>query len=247
MGLLDLPAPVFAGLDSLLSSLAPPTMRLALWGVIAAALSMGAYWLLSPQTRIAQAKADALAARRALDAYDGELAGAWPLMGRVLRTALRQLGLVTSPAVLGSLPVLALLAWLSTTYGHDFPADGADIPVRTTPQAGEARVQTVQAEADAAAEAGRQVVVVDQAGNVVERFLLSAPVPTIHKRQWWNALIGNPIGYLPDSSPLEWIELGLPQREYLPVGPSWLRAWYVVFFGVLLAASLGIKVAGRIE
>jgi hypothetical protein len=206
---------------------------------------MGAYWLLSPQARIARAKADALAARRALDAYDGELAGAWPLMGRVLRTALRQLGLVTSPAVIGSLPVLALLAWLSTTYGHAFPADGADIPVRTTPPAGAAQVQTVPA--DAPGELGPQVVVLDRSGNVVERFLLSAPVPTIHKRQWWNVLIGNPIGYLPDSSPLEWIELGLPQREYLPLGPSWLRAWYVVFFGVLLAASLAIKIAARIE
>jgi hypothetical protein len=245
MGLLDLPAPLFAGLDSLLSGLAPPTLRLALWGVIAAVVSMGAYWLLSPQTRIARAKADALAARRELDAYDGEFAAAWPLMGRVLRTALRQLGLVTSPAVIGSLPVLALLAWLSTTYGHAFPADGAAIPVRTTPQAGAAQVQMVQAEA--AAEAGHQVLVLDEAGNVVERFLLSAPVPMIHKRQWWNVVIGNPIGYLPDSSPLEWIELGLPQREYLPLGPSWLRAWYVVFLGVLLAASLAIKVAARIE
>jgi hypothetical protein len=247
VGLLDLPAPLFAGLDSLLSGLAPPTLRLVIWGVIAAALSMGAYWLLSPQKRIAQAKADALAARRALDAYEGEFGHAWPLMGRVLRTALRQLGLVTSPAILGSLPVLTLLAWLSTTYGHAFPADGADIPVRTVPQSAEARVQTVQAETPAAADLGRQVVVLDEAGNVVERFLLSAPVPTIHKRQWWNALIGNPLGYLPDSSRVEWIELGLPQREYLPVGPSWFRAWYVVFFGVLLAASLAIKAAARIE
>jgi hypothetical protein len=247
VGLLDLPAPLFAGLDGLLSSLASPTVRLVIWGVLAAALSMGAYWLLSPQARIAQAKADALAARRALDAYDGELADAWPLIGKVLRTALRQLGLVTLPAVLGSLPVLALLVWLSTTYGYAFPDDGREVPVRTQPQAGVAQVQTVQGEADAAARAEHQVVVLDEAGNLVERFPLPAPVPTIHKRQWWNALVGNPIGYLPDSSPLEWIELGLPEKEYLPVGPSWLRAWYVVFLGVLLAASLAIKITARIE
>jgi hypothetical protein len=245
VGLLDLPAPLFAGLDSVLGDLAPPIMRLAIWGIVAAVLSMGAYWLLSPQTRIAQAKADALAARRALDAYDGDLAGAWPLMGRLLGTALRQLGLVTWPALLGSLPVLALLAWLSTTYGHAFPAHDADIPVRTTPQAGQTRVQTVQA--DLAVDPGRELVVLDDSGNVVQHFALSTPVPTIHKRQWWNALIGNPLGYLPESSRLEWIELGLPQREYLPFGPPWLRAWYVVFFGVLLAASLAIKVGARIE
>ena len=240
MGLLDFPAPLFAGLDGLLSNLASPTLRLVIWGVIAAVLSMGAYWLLSPQKRIAQAKADAIAARRELDAYDGEFAHAWPLIGRVLGAAVRQLGLVTGPAVLASVPVLALLVWLSTAYGYDFPGD-ADIPVRTLPEAGAARAQPVQA------PSGHEVVVLDDAGNVVERIALSAPVPTIHKRQWWNALVGNPIGYLPDSSPLESIELGLPQREYLTVGPAWLRAWYVVFLGVLLAASLAIKFAARIE
>jgi hypothetical protein len=72
-------------------------------------------------------------------------------------------------------------------------------------------------------------------------------VPTIHKRQWWNVLVGNPLGYLPDSSRLESIELGLPQKEYLTVGPAWVRAWYVVFLGVVLAVSLAIKFAARIE
>jgi hypothetical protein len=240
VGLLDLPAPLFAGLDGLLSNLASPTLRLVIWGVIAAVVSMGAYWLLSPQKRIAQAKADAIAARRELDGYDGEFAHAWPLIGRVLSAAVRQLGLVTGPAVLASLPVLALLIWLSTAYGYAFPS-ATDIPVRTLPEAGAARAEPVQA------PSGHQVVVLDDTGNVVQRIALSAPVPTIHKRQWWNAFVGNPIGYLPDSSPLESIELGLPQREYLTVGPAWLRAWYVVFLGVLLAVSLAIKFAARIE
>ncbi len=240
MGLLDLPAPLFARLDGVLSGFAPPTLRLVVWGVVAAVVSMGVYWLFSPQTRIAQAKADALAARRALDGYDGEFAGAWPLMGRLLRTALRQLGLVTGPALLGSLPVLALLVWLSTAYGYAFPGE-AEIPVRTQPETSAARALAVQA------QSGPEVVVLDGAGNVVERISLTAPVPTIHKRHWWNALVGNPIGYLPDSSRLESIELGLPQKEYLTVGPAWLRAWYVVFLGVVLAASLAIKFAARIE
>ena len=63
MGLLDLPAPLFAWLDALFSGFASPALRLVIWGVIGAVMSMGAYWLLSPQKRIAQAKADAIAAR----------------------------------------------------------------------------------------------------------------------------------------------------------------------------------------
>jgi hypothetical protein len=54
-----------------------------------------------------------IAARTALDRFDGEFGDAWPLIRAVLGTALRQLALITWPAILSSLPVLALLVWLS--------------------------------------------------------------------------------------------------------------------------------------
>ena len=38
------------------------------------------------------------------------------------------------PAVAGSLPVLALLLWLSAAYGHAFPADDTDIAISTVPR-----------------------------------------------------------------------------------------------------------------
>jgi hypothetical protein len=240
--LFDLPAPLFAILDNGFGAVAPPVIRLVLWGLIGAVISMGAYWLLSPQGRIAEAKASALEARRELDAYDGELSGAWPLMRCMLRAALRQLGLVTAPAVLASLPVIAMLAWLSTAYGYALPAGEAPVGVHTVPEGFQARLAPSHLPA-----AEHQIVVTDQEGRVIERIPMAAPVSTIHKRQWWNALIGNPAGYLPDQAVLERVELDLPERQYLSVGPTWLRAWYVVFFTSLLVGSLAIKVAARIE
>jgi hypothetical protein len=242
VGLFDLPAPLFAWLDDVLGGFAPAWMRLVLWGVIAAATSMGAYLVLSPQRRIARAKADALAARQALDAYDGEFAGAWPLIRAVLRSAVRQLGLVTWPAIVSSLPVLALLAWMSTTYGHGFPADGDPVAIRTVPEGLGARLETVPSPVP-----HREIVVTDGGGQELQRLPWQAPVATIHKREWWNLLLGNPAGYLPDQGPLERIDLDIPAKEYLPVGPDWLKAWYVPFFGVLLAASVAIKISARIE
>jgi hypothetical protein len=56
---------------------------------------MGLYLVLSPQRQIARAKADAIAARTALDRFDGEFGDAWPLIRAVLGTALRQLALIT--------------------------------------------------------------------------------------------------------------------------------------------------------
>lgn len=243
MGLLDLPAPLFALLDAGLSGIAPPAVRLAVWGLLAAILSMGLYWLLSPQGRIAEAKVQAAAARRALDAYDGEFAGAWPLIRAMLRLAVRQLALVTGPAVAASLPVLALLVWLSTAYGHAFPAAPSAVSVHTVPEHFQAWLQPN----GSAASAAHEVVVRDADGRIVDQVPIAVPVPTIHKRQWWNALLGNPAGYLPDQAVLERIEVELPERQYLPMGPDWLRAWYAVFFAALLAGSIAIKVAARIE
>jgi hypothetical protein len=72
-------------------------------------------------------------------------------------------------------------------------------------------------------------------------------VPTIHKREWWNLLLGNQAGYRPDNSQLERLALDLPPKQYLSVGPDWLKVWHVPFFGVLLLASLAINVAARVE
>src|SRR3546814_19779777 len=69
---------------------------------------------------------------------------------------------------------------------------------------------------------------------------------SLHKEQWWNVLIANPLGYLAADSPLELVEIALPRREVLPFGPWWLRTWEFVFFTTLVAASLAIKLLFRL-
>ena len=248
MGLFDLPAPLLSWLDGGLGALAPPTLRLALWGLIGGVASMALYWLLSPQRKIAGAKAAALRARRDLDAYDGEFADAWPLIGNMLRLALRQLRLVLWPALVASAPAICLLAWASSNYGYSFPGTLTDVAVRTSPSQLQAEVETPPLSAVPRADApAPRIVVADQAGHVISTIPWAAPIATIHKRQWWNLLVGNPAGYLPDDAAVERIELELVPNEYLPFGPSWLRPWYGVFFAALLAGSLALKLAARIE
>ena len=242
MGLFDLPAPLFALLDSGLAVVIPPLARLVLWAVLAAVLSMGAYWLLSPQRRIAAAKAEATAARHALDAHEGEFGDAWPLMKRMLKASFRQLGLVTLPAVLASLPVLFLLAWISTAYGYGFPDASGTVELRAVPDGYRAELAPGTGE-----DAAHDVVVLDQAGETALRVPLRVPVTTIHEYQWWNTLFGNPAGYLPEAAPVQRIELDLPEQRYLPFGPAWLGAWYTVFFTCLVIASMVIKVVWRID
>jgi hypothetical protein len=238
MGLFDLPAPLFRLLDALLSPL-PAAARLVVWALAGAALSMWLYKLLSPQRKLVETEAAALAARHELNAYDGEFDGARPLIARVFRTAGKRLWLALPPAVAASLPLLALVVWLHADYGYRFPQEGEAAAARAQPDGYEASL--VQRDND-----GHRVVVRAPGGDVVSDVPLSAPVPVIEKRLWWNVLIGNPSGYLPAAGPVDRVEVALPGREILPVGPGWLRGWDVFFFAFLVAFSLIIRKAGRI-
>lgn len=243
MGLFDLPGPLLSWLDGGLGQVAPPTLRLILWGLLGGAASMALYWLLSPQRAIAAARMDAAAARRALDAYEGDFGDAWPLIRRVLGQALRQLRLVLWPALVASLPAICLIVWVSTAYGYSFPAPGETVAIRTEPDHLQAELVT----ASPPATASRAIAVADQDGEVLRTIPWPEPVDMIHKRQWWNLLFGNPAGYLPEDAEVELVALDLAPNEYLPFGPWWLRAWYGVFFTALVVGSLAVKLIWRIE
>jgi hypothetical protein len=248
LGLFDLAGPVFTWLDQVLAAAVPAAGRLVLWGLVAAAFSMALYAALSPQQRLRRIREQAVEARRALDSYDGSFADARPLLAAMFSTSMKQLAVVFGPAVLASLPLLFMLAWLHGAFGYVLPEREATVDLRTLPEGYEATVR----QSEAAPLSGREVaeapflVVRDGSGRVVEERALNAPVTSLHKEQWWNLLIANPLGYLAEDSPLEWVEIDLPRQEVLPFGPWWLRTWEFVFFTTLVAASLAIKLLFRL-
>jgi hypothetical protein len=245
MGLFDAPAPLFAWLDALLATVAPPLLRLVLWAALAGLLSMLLYRALSPQRRIARGKTDLAAAQKALDTYDGNLRDAWPLMRHMLATALRQVGRTGGPALLASLPLVCMLAWLSTAYGYAYPQPGVSPRIDTEPAQLEA--QWVDPRRTGAPVDEPPRILIAQEGRIVADVGLPAPVRVIHKRQWWNWLLGNPAGYLPGDAAVDHIRVELPHREFLAFGPGWVRGWELTFFIVLVAVSVAVKLLLRIE
>ncbi len=181
MGLFDLPAPLLDLVDAHVLGLLPPVARLVIWAVIGAAISLTLYRSLSPQRRIAEAKAAALDARRRLNAHDGDLESAMPLMRRSMGLALKHVGLVFPAAIAASLPVLALLVWLDGAYGYSFPADRHAPTIAVEPQSYKAHWQPNGS--------GGEIAVQDGQGTQVARLTVAEPVTRIEKRHWWNILI----------------------------------------------------------
>jgi hypothetical protein len=237
LGLLDLPAPLYAALDRALANALPPLARLLVWAALGGVVSVLVYRALSPQPRIAQAKARAHALRAQMEAYEGELARAMPLVRAQLGASLRHVALVLPAALLASLPVLTLLVWLDTAYAHRLPRPGEPAPMlRVAPGHLAARWQ-----ADPAG-----VTVLDGSREIA-RIALTAPVTRVEQRAWWNALIANPVGYLPDGGPAQRVVIGLPARAYLGFGPAWLGSWLTVFLAALTVVSLAVHRLARVE
>jgi len=248
LGLFDLAAPLLSSLDQALAAVVPAAARLALWGLVAAAFSMALYAALSPQHRLRRIREEAVAARRALDHHDGSFAEARPLMTAMFATSMKQLALVLAPAVLASLPVLFMLVWLHGAFGYTLPQQTQRVDLRTEPEGYAAVLHQDNSStySGITVEEAPSLVVRDGGGHIVEQRPLHAPVTSLHKRQWWNVLIANPLGYIADASPLEAVEIDLPRLEVLHFVPWWLRTWEFVFFTTLVAASLVIKLFFRL-
>lgn len=229
MGLLDLPAPLFAAIDSGMAVVLPATLRLVAWGALAAVGTVMLYRLLSPQARIGQAKREAREARQRLSAFDGELSDAGPLIRRQFSAAFHHLGLVILPTLVSILPLLTLLIWLDTAYGRDYPPASEAPAMRAVPES----LSTEWIASD-----GLPHVRVSDGEPVEVEIAMTVPVPVIEQRRWWNWLVANPLGYLPEDSGVERVEIGLPERTYLPFGPAWMRSWPALFLPVMLIVSL---------
>lgn len=254
MGILNVPFPLFAWLDGVLRGLLPPLALIVFWGLAGSLVSMLLYRLLSKQQTISRVSAEAAEARRELIGYDGGFAGFRSLTKKALALSARQFRLTAGPAVIASLPLVSLIAWLSLTYAYAFAEPGSIVEVKTYPEGINARWEPAATQPRGQKvwrvpwpPAGQTIRLIDGDGREVFALPPSAPVPIVHKRKWWNAILGNPAGYLPEDAALEGIEMELPDIAYVEFGQSWMRSWEATFFVTLLLCSLAIKIAFRIK
>lgn len=253
MGLLDLPAPLLDAVDGALGVVLPPLIRLIAWGVLAGWLTMLLYRRLSNQEKIGRLKAEQKAQQKLIAEFDGEFSDLVPLIRKTLGTGFRQLGLALGPALLATLPVLVVVVWVAGEFAYDLPQPGAEVRFEAEPVAGDIAWEPASAAVET--EGGWTVDWPEADAGVSmtggERILLRLPldeaVAVIHDRRWWNWLMANPLGYLPEDLATRAVHIGLPERNYLAFGPDWMRGWMFSFFLTFLLASVAFKILLKID
>lgn len=238
-GLFDLPAPLLHWANESVAGWFSTPVVIALWASLGAILSLELYRLLSPQERIGRIKRKADKARQQLANFDGKVEDAWPLIKSMLASSLRRVGIVLPATLLAAYPIVVLFIWLSNQYDHRFPTATESVQVDVAPP--------LEAKWIAADNQLPRIQVSHPRGAIIMEVPVAAPIPELHKPAWWNILIANPAGYLPESAPIDEIHLHLPAQKFITWGPALLQGWEVIFVPVLFSVSLVYKFARHIH
>ena len=253
MGLFDLPAPLFATIDGVLGMALPPVARLVFWGILAGWLTMMVYRRLSNQEKIGELKAQQKGQQKKIAEFDGEFEELMPLIRHTLALGFKQLGLALGPALLSTVPVLFLIVWVAGAFGNEAPAAGSMVHLTAEPTNDDIHWSSVTgveiAEDGWQARwpgTGQSLTMTDGRQSLLT-LPLEYNIPVIHKKKWWNLLMANPIGYLPENGKTEVIHIDLPEQVIIGFGPGWMRGWMFSFFLTFLLSSLGFKFLLRID
>jgi len=257
MGVFDLPAPLLQLVDNGIAFL-PDILRLTLWSIIAGAMSMGLYALVSPQNRISEVKAAQKQSQKLLAEIDESFAELMAAAKQTLGLSFKHLGLVLGPALVSAIPLVCIMAWSSSNFGYAFPSPGEQVSLTAYPASSTSSVYWQQGknEESSASEGSwtvqwpghpRQLVFAHEQRTTLLELPLAAPITQVHKRLWWNSLLGNPAGYLPDDAHVDAILFDLPPKQYLSFGPDWVSHWLTLFLLASVASALMTKRIFRIH
>ena len=213
---------------------------------------MALYALMSPQKKISTVKVALRESQKVLADSDDSFTELMTVARKTLSLSFQHLGLVLGPALLSSFPLICIMAWSSSQFGHVFPEPGDHITLSAHPESSIAPSNwQMDGVATPTHEAGvwtaewpgqaQRLVLNDKDDSPLMELPLTAPVPQVHKRLWWNSLLGNPAGYLPEQGSVDAIRINLPAQQFLPFGPDWARNWLTLFLIASVSGALLTK------
>jgi hypothetical protein len=253
MGLFDLPAPILGAIDGVLAMALPPVLRLVIWGILAGWLTMVVYRRLSNQKKIGELKAQQKIQQKTIAEFDGEFEELMPLIRHTLALGFKQLGLALGPALLATVPVLFIVIWVAGEFGYETPVAGREVLLNAEPGGGDVRWSSTS-EVKISENGwvinwpseGQSLTMTDSRQPLLV-LPLAHNIPIIHKKKWWNLLMANPLGYLPEDGKTDVIHINLPEQVFMGSGPGWMRGWMFSFFGTFLLSSVAFKLLLRID
>lgn len=249
-GILDYPGIVFDEIYYWIKDWVPAWIIISVFALLAAYLSMWVYAKFSKQEILKKIKPLQQNAKKDLASYDGPFNGLIPLINNNLKLSVQHMWLTLFPALLASIPLLFILLWLSNTFTISEPQAGDQITVEVhsyTPYGlhwePQDKVEKLTSNRWILSWPNefKKLNLMDEYGEKIVYLPTQTASTVLHKKQWWNSLIGNPAKYLDDDSLVEQINIEFSEQQIIAFGPTWMRGWLAVFMFELLLFSLFFK------
>ena len=249
MAVFDLLSPVFSGFDSLVTPFTNEFIRITFWALISALITSMVFKKLSNPEKISSLKTDLHAKQKELNNHDGEFSEIKDLAIDTMKLSIKRMGLTFMPAMLASIPVVFVLTYLSNNYEFIQPNVGDSIPIKVSWEEASSESLISIKQDGKTLDSGDitslkwpsndKIIQLLEKKNSNQIMEFPAPVSSIiHKKQWWNSLIGNPIGYLDDNSSVSSIEFTFINKKIIEFGPDWMHGWLFVFFFMTILFSI---------
>ena len=220
-GLINYLFPVFAFIDSGLVGIGiTDGPRILMWGMASGIMAMLTYLIVSNQGKVRQQKVRIREVRDKMSKIEeegGDFNDVLKLSLEHLKAAFSLIGKVLGPSLLSSIPVLFILLYVNANYHYDYTSNKGLLEIEVF--SGSHQIEIEPASLVIRDNKDKLFVALDSAAEVVSvmdsdreiRLPLNPPSALIHKKQWWNFIIGNEAGYLPAGGVVDKIYLHYPR------------------------------------
>jgi hypothetical protein len=253
LGFFDILSPVLSVLNQSLEDLLPGALIILFWAFSGSCLSLGLYALISPQKSLLNIKKDIAVLKKRLNQYEDDFKVVLKLSMNLLLLSLKQVRMTIGPALIGALPMIFILIWLSNTAGYGLPENGI---VKVTFYPKEIKIASVTGGVSGEEQGiwhihwmskKEHIRVIESSGVTVAELNSNIYIPEVRKKKWWNLFLGNLAGYINDSSKIKRIDFDFERKMYFHFGPEWMREWGVIFIFASLVFSIVIKIYFKIR
>jgi hypothetical protein len=253
-GLLGIPFPFYGAVNGVLAGMLGAVGAILVWSLLCSVAVLFLYRLCSPQAKLRFIKQRMREVQKELARDPDDLRALLRLSGENIKLALKRFVFTVVPTCIAILPLLSLTSWVNAEYGYDAPLPDERIGIAVQPEGASLLVGTLPSGgAPMATNAVRMVagmsgfVLLDTLGNSLQAIGFPPQGNVVAHKQWWNGLLGNPMGYLPVSTEVDSVQFAFGRRDFIPVGPHWLRGWEALFLMGMTVFSLPLKIAFKVE
>jgi len=241
-------------LDSWLAGWLPELARVCIWGMLSGCAAMLIYSAASDQESITSLKTETRNLRARMLKDELQHSEFMSLVKENLLVSLQLLRKVLFPSLTGSLPVLIVAVWLGTHLTYTLPQESEPVTVDIIPPVTGISFYPENFFLQQGIDVrfipeidGGPVRIVGKDGLVYSGMPHDHPAPSIQKRKWWNALIGNSAGYIEADSAVEEIRWGFPRKVFIQGVPAWIATWEFPYFMSVFIVAIVLKLGLRIE